>query len=85
LFRNGGKPEEIIKEKGLAQVSDETFIQEAVTKVLNENPSEVERYLAGKDTLLQWFMGQVARATKGKADPNVAKEFILKGLEQHKK
>ncbi len=85
LIKNGGDPAQIVKEKGLAQVSDESFIQEAVMKVLNDNPSEVEKYLAGKETLLQWFMGQVARATKGKADPNVTKELMLKGLEERKK
>jgi aspartyl-tRNA(Asn)/glutamyl-tRNA(Gln) amidotransferase subunit B len=82
MFKNGGKPDQIIKEKSLGQVSDESFIQEAVMKVLNDNPSEVEKYLAGKDTLLQWFMGQVARATKGKADPNVTKELLVKALEE---
>jgi aspartyl-tRNA(Asn)/glutamyl-tRNA(Gln) amidotransferase subunit B len=85
MFKNGGKPEEIVKENGLAQVSDESFIQEAVTKALNDNPSEVEKYLAGKETLLQWFMGQVARLTKGKADPAVTKELMLKGLEERRK
>jgi aspartyl-tRNA(Asn)/glutamyl-tRNA(Gln) amidotransferase subunit B len=85
IFKHGGKPEEIVKEKGLAQVSDESFIQEAVTKALNDNPSEVEKYLAGKETLLQWFMGQVARLTKGKADPAVTKELMLKGLEERRK
>ncbi|HQV94604.1 MAG TPA: Asp-tRNA(Asn)/Glu-tRNA(Gln) amidotransferase subunit GatB [Anaerolineales bacterium] len=85
LLQNGGDPEQIVKEKGLAQVSDESFIQEAVTKILNDNPSEVEKYLAGKETLLQWFVGQVARATKGKADPNVTKELLVKGLEERKK
>ena len=85
LIKNGGDPAQIVKEKGLAQVSDESFIQEAVLRVLNDNPSEVEKYLAGKKTLLQWFMGQVARATKGKADPNVTKELMLKGLEERKK
>ncbi|MDQ3006698.1 MAG: Asp-tRNA(Asn)/Glu-tRNA(Gln) amidotransferase subunit GatB, partial [Chloroflexota bacterium] len=85
MFKNGGTPAEIVKEKGLAQISDESFIQEAVMKVLNDNPSEVEKYLAGKDTLLQWFMGQVARATKGKADPNVAKELLIKGFEERRK
>jgi aspartyl-tRNA(Asn)/glutamyl-tRNA(Gln) amidotransferase subunit B len=54
-------------------------------KVLNENPSEVEKYLAGKETLLQWFVGQVARATKGKADPALTKELMMKGLEERKK
>ena len=84
LLKNGGDPAQIVKEKGLAQVSDESFIQEAVTKVLNDNPSEVEKYLAGKETLLQWFMGQVARATKGKADPNVTRELLVKLLEKRR-
>ena len=82
MFKNGGKPDQIVKEKGLGQVSDQGFIQDAVMKVLNDNTSEVEKYLAGKDTLLQWFTGQVARATKGKADPNVTKELLIKLLEE---
>jgi aspartyl-tRNA(Asn)/glutamyl-tRNA(Gln) amidotransferase subunit B len=82
MFRNGGKPEEIVKEKNLAQVSDQGFIQETIGKILSENSREVEQYLAGKETLLQWFMGQVARATKGKADPAVARELLVKSLEE---
>ena len=82
LFKNGGKPEEIVKEKNLAQVSDEGFIQETITRVINDNPKEVQQYLAGKETLLQWFMGQVARSTKGKADPTIARELLLKTLEE---
>jgi aspartyl-tRNA(Asn)/glutamyl-tRNA(Gln) amidotransferase subunit B len=82
LFKNVGDPEEIVRAKNLAQVSDEGFIQETISKVLSENSKEVEQYLAGKETLLQWFMGQVARATKGKADPAVARELLLKSLEE---
>lgn len=85
LFKSGGDPAEIVKEKNLAQVSDESFIQEAITKILDDNPSEIEKYHAGKDTLLQWFVGQVARATKGKADPVITKELMLKGLEERRK
>ncbi len=85
LIKNGGDPAQIVKEKGLAQVSDESFIQEAVTKVINDNPSEVEKYLAGKETLLQWFVGQVARATKGKADPNVVRKILVKLLDERMK
>lgn len=85
LLKNGGDPAQIVKEKGLAQVSDESFIQEVIMKVLNDSPSEVEKYLAGKETLLQWFMGQVARATKGKADPTVTRELVLSELEERKK
>jgi aspartyl-tRNA(Asn)/glutamyl-tRNA(Gln) amidotransferase subunit B len=85
LFKNGGKPDEIVKEKNLAQVSDEGFIQETITKILNDNPKEVGQYLGGKETLLQWFMGQVARATKGKADPAVSRELLVKMLEEKRK
>ena len=85
LFKNGGKPDEIVKEKNLAQVSDEAFIQETITKILNDNPREVDQYLAGKETLLQWFMGQVARSTKGKADPAVARGLLMKSLNERGK
>ena len=85
LFKNGGDPAKIVKEKNLLQMTDVNAIQELVTKILNDNPKEVDEYNAGKETLFQWFMGQVARATKGKADPTVAKELMVKGLEERKK
>jgi aspartyl-tRNA(Asn)/glutamyl-tRNA(Gln) amidotransferase subunit B len=47
---------------------------------LAENPEEVSKYLAGKETVLQWMMGQVARATKGKADPQVARQLLTQAL-----
>jgi len=85
LLKNGGDPAQIVKDKGLAQVSDKNFIQEAVKKVIDDNPGEVEKYLAGKETLLQWFVGQVARVTRGKADPNIAKDLLVKDLKDRKK
>lgn len=85
LFKNGGDPAQIVKEMNLLQITDVNAIQEIVTKILNDNPKEVDEYNAGKETLFQWFMGQVARATKGKADPNIAKEWMVKGLEERKK
>ncbi len=85
MLKNGGDPAQIVKEKNLAQVSDTGFIQEAIEKILSDNPKEVEQFLAGKETIVQWLMGQVARATKGKADPNVAKELLVKALEERRK
>ncbi len=82
--KRGGEPAQIVKEKNLAQVSDTGFIQEAIEKILSDNPKEVEQFLAGKETIVQWLMGQVARATKGKADPNVAKELLVKALEERR-
>jgi len=85
ILKNGGDPQEIVKAKNLAQVSDTGFIQEAIEKILSDNPKEVEQFLAGKETIVQWLMGQVARATKGKADPNVAKDLLVKALEERRK
>jgi len=85
MLRNGGDPEQIVKGKNLGQVSDTGFIQEAINKILDDNPREVGQYLAGKETILQWFMGQVARATRGRADPNVTRELLLKTLEEKRK
>ena len=85
MFKNVGDPQEIVKARNLAQVSDTGFIQEAIEKTLSDNPREVEQFLAGKETIVQWLMGQVARATKGKADPNVAKELLVKALEERRK
>jgi aspartyl-tRNA(Asn)/glutamyl-tRNA(Gln) amidotransferase subunit B len=84
MFRNGGKPEEIVRAKNLAQVSDEGFIQETITKILNDNPTEVQQYLAGKESILQWLMGQVARATRGKAEPSIARELLIKSLNERR-
>ena len=85
MLKNGGDQHEIVKAKNLAQVSDTGFIQQAIEKILSDNPKEVEQFLAGKETIIQWLMGQVARATKGKADPNVAKELLVKALEERRK
>ncbi len=53
MFKNSGKPEEIVKARNLVQISDEGFIQEVITRILNENPKEVEQYLAGKESILK--------------------------------
>ncbi|GAB1471404.1 Asp-tRNA(Asn)/Glu-tRNA(Gln) amidotransferase subunit GatB [Chloroflexota bacterium] len=85
LFNHGGDPVQIVKDKNLLQLTDVSAIQDIVTKILNDNPKEVDEYNAGKETLFQWFMGQVARTTKGKADPNVARDLMVKGLEERRK
>jgi aspartyl-tRNA(Asn)/glutamyl-tRNA(Gln) amidotransferase subunit B len=80
MFKTGRAPAEIVKEKGLDQISDEKYLEEVVRKILEEYPKEVTQYLAGKETLLQWFMGQAARATQGKADPQVTREVLTREL-----
>jgi aspartyl-tRNA(Asn)/glutamyl-tRNA(Gln) amidotransferase subunit B len=87
LFSHGGKAVDIVEEKGLAQISDLSLIEEQVSRVLAENPSQTKQYVEGKRTLEQWFFGQVMRATGGRADPTLLRKSLQKALsvleEQH--
>jgi aspartyl-tRNA(Asn)/glutamyl-tRNA(Gln) amidotransferase subunit B len=71
MFAAGKSAEQIVIEKGLRQVSDSSFIADLVRQVLTESPNELASYRAGKETLSKWFFGQVMRAAKGKANPQV--------------
>ena len=72
--------EVIVEAKGLRQVSDSTQITEMNKTVLAENPEQVAAYLAGKESLLNWFFGQVMRAAKGKANPQMVREELNRQL-----
>ncbi len=73
---SGKAPEAIVEAEGLGLVSDDSAIRKVVEEVLAENPKEVESYKAGKVTLAGWFVGQVMRKMRGKADPALAKKIL---------
>ncbi|MCS7232568.1 MAG: Asp-tRNA(Asn)/Glu-tRNA(Gln) amidotransferase subunit GatB [Synergistetes bacterium] len=73
-------PHEIVKSKGLEQVSDESAIREAVKSVLAENQDAVHSYLSGKDKAFNFLLGQVMRVTKGKANPAVVRKVLEEEL-----
>jgi aspartyl-tRNA(Asn)/glutamyl-tRNA(Gln) amidotransferase subunit B len=76
-----GRPiREIRDEKGLTQVSDTGALEETVSKVLAANPKEVESYRGGKAGLLSFFVGQVMKETRGKANPRIVQEVLKKTL-----
>ncbi|MGA9234835.1 MAG: Asp-tRNA(Asn)/Glu-tRNA(Gln) amidotransferase subunit GatB [Desulfobacterales bacterium] len=76
----GYAPDRIVKERGLVQVSDASQIETAVDKIMAENADEVQAYRAGKTKLLGFFVGQVMRETKGKANPQVVNELLKERL-----
>ena len=78
MLETGTPPARIVKEKGLEQVSDQSELEALVSEVLNENPDELAAYKNGKTKLFSFFMGQVMKKTKGKADPKVVTQ-LLKG------
>jgi aspartyl-tRNA(Asn)/glutamyl-tRNA(Gln) amidotransferase subunit B len=76
-----GKPlRQLREEKGLSQVSDAGVLEEAVAKVIAANPKEAESYRNGKTGLLSFFVGQVMKETKGKANPKIVQEVLKKKL-----
>ncbi|MDR2696353.1 MAG: Asp-tRNA(Asn)/Glu-tRNA(Gln) amidotransferase subunit GatB [Deltaproteobacteria bacterium] len=80
LFDSGGTPEVFMREKGLAQISDSSLIEQTVTAVLAANPAEVEAYRGGKTRLMSFFVGQIMRETRGKANPALVNDLLRKKL-----
>ncbi|MBU5611409.1 Asp-tRNA(Asn)/Glu-tRNA(Gln) amidotransferase subunit GatB [Geomonas azotofigens] len=81
MYKTGKAPEKIVEEKGLVQVSDTGAIEAMVDEVLKNNPAQVEQYRGGKETVFGFFVGQVMRASKGKANPALVNELLLKKLQ----
>ncbi len=84
MFRTGGDPSNIIEEKGLVQISDEGEIEKVIGEVIKANPKVVEDYKAGKETALQFLVGQVMAKTKGKANPQSANKLLKESLTKSK-
>ena len=82
LFENPKEPEEIIKEKGWIQISDENEIKEIALKILEANPQSIADYKAGKDRALGFLVGQAMKQTKGKANPKMLNEIFLEELKK---
>jgi aspartyl-tRNA(Asn)/glutamyl-tRNA(Gln) amidotransferase subunit B len=79
--QNGRPPSEIVQQEGLALVSDQDAIQVLSAEVLAENPEQVASYRNGKVTLIGWFVGQVMRKSRGKADPQLVRSTLERLLE----
>ena len=82
LFENPRDPEEIIKEKGWIQISDEGEIKKIVLEILEANPQSIADYKAGKDRALGFLVGQAMKVTKGKANPKMLNEMFLEELKK---
>ena len=80
MFESGGEADEIIDARGLKQVSDSGAIEAVVDQIIADNPDKVAEYKGGKDKLMGWFVGQVMKASQGKANPQMANEALSKKL-----
>ncbi len=76
VFKTSKSPKQIVEEKGLKQVSDEGEIRKIVEEVLANHPNEVEKFKSGNQKLMGFFVGQVMKATKGKANPKIVNKIL---------
>lgn len=80
LYSTGMTPEQLVKEKGLVQVSDEGQLNVIIEEVLAKHPAQVEQYRGGKEAVLGFLVGQVMKASKGKANPGKVNELLKRSL-----
>ena len=80
MYETGKTAAEVVQEKGLRQISDEHALVAAIEEVLANNPTEVEEFRNGRDKLLGFFMGQVMKATQGKANPQAVNKLLREKL-----
>ncbi len=80
MLKTGKEAKAIVEEKDLTQITDTGAIEGVVEKVLAENPDKVAAYRAGSEKLHGWFVGQVMKATQGKANPKAVNEILRKKL-----
>jgi aspartyl-tRNA(Asn)/glutamyl-tRNA(Gln) amidotransferase subunit B len=81
MFASGKSPAAIVKEKGLVQITDSAAIEKIVDQVIASYPKELEQYRGGKTALLGFFVGNVIKASGGKANPQSVNEILKKKLE----
>ncbi len=82
IFTTGEAPQDIVERLGLAQISDTDRLAEIIATVIEQNPQQVQQYLEGKHAVIGWFIGQVMKETRGKANPQTARELLQKQLER---
>jgi aspartyl-tRNA(Asn)/glutamyl-tRNA(Gln) amidotransferase subunit B len=80
MYKTGKDAEVVVKEKGLVQISDSGAIEKAVEEIMAKSPNEVERFRGGEEKLMGFFVGQVMKLTKGKANPQIVNELLKEKL-----
>ena len=80
LIENGGDAETIVKEKGLVQISDEGALLKIVAEAIDNNPQSVEDFKKGKEKAVGFLVGQIMKATKGQANPQMVNKLLVEEL-----
>jgi aspartyl-tRNA(Asn)/glutamyl-tRNA(Gln) amidotransferase subunit B len=81
LLSKGGSPKQLVQDRGLGMIGDPKVIEEIIDQLMLKHPNEVESFRSGKKKLLGFFVGQLMKETKGKADPKLANQILNKKLQ----
>ena len=82
MWSSGKEVDDIIKEDGLEQVTDDKEIESMIDEVIANNPEQLDQYRSGKDRLFGFFVGQVMKASQGKANPKQVNDILKSKLEK---
>jgi aspartyl-tRNA(Asn)/glutamyl-tRNA(Gln) amidotransferase subunit B len=82
LIENGGNPSQIVKDKGLVQISDEGALLKIVSEILDANPQSIEDFKNGKSKAVGFLVGQLMKATKGQANPQMVNKILLEEIQK---
>jgi len=82
MFETGKSAEDIVKTKGLTQVSDEDVLEKLIGEVIAKNPTQLAQYRSGKEAVFGFFVGQLMKASGGKANPAKVNELLKRKLAQ---
>lgn len=85
MLKTNKDPNDIVKEKNLVQITDTKEIENAINKILSANESQVQEYLSGKEKVMGFFVGQIMKEMKGKANPQIVNDVLKNKLESFKK
>jgi aspartyl-tRNA(Asn)/glutamyl-tRNA(Gln) amidotransferase subunit B len=85
MFDGKQTADDVIKELGIEQISDETFLEDLAQKILQDNVDNVEKYLSGRDKVFGFFVGQMMKLSKGQANPQLANKILKEQIEIYKK
>jgi aspartyl-tRNA(Asn)/glutamyl-tRNA(Gln) amidotransferase subunit B len=80
MVKTGEAPQTIVEKQGLGQISDTSALDGVVDQIIADNPSEAERYKGGDKKLVGFFMGQIMKATKGQANPQMVNQILREKL-----
>ena len=81
MFDTGRPPQEIVEELGLQQISDAGELVSIAQQVIAENPGPVEQFKSGKEGIINFLVGQIMRATRGKANPQLAEQVLREHMQ----